>query len=186
MRKPIVGLLVAGLAGLVLVASCTGDTGPTGPAGATGATGATGPTGAGGPTGATGSEVFRATLTGASEVPPSGSTATGSAVITNVGGLISFRVDVGNINNVTAAHIHGPAAVGVNAPVRLNMYVPPAGTAPVSFTTTGTLASGVGTVPSGISTDSLLVLLRNGNAYVNVHTTQFGGGEIRGQVTRVP
>ena len=34
--------------------------------------------------------------------------------------------------------------------------------------------------------DSLLVLLRNGQAYANVHTTAFGGGEIRGQFARVP
>jgi len=32
--------------------------------------------------------------------------------------------------------------------------------------------------------DSLLVLLRNGQAYVNVHTTANPGGEIRGQLVR--
>ena len=32
--------------------------------------------------------------------------------------------------------------------------------------------------------DSLLVLLRTGNAYVNVHTRVNLGGEIRGQVSR--
>jgi hypothetical protein len=39
---------------------------------------------------------------------------------------------------------------------------------------------------SNISFDSVLVLLRNGNAYVNVHTTAVPGGEIRGQIVKVP
>ena len=30
--------------------------------------------------------------------------------------------------------------------------------------------------------DSLVVLMRNGMAYLNVHTTAFPGGEIRGQI----
>jgi hypothetical protein len=189
MRRRVVGLMFAGLVGVAMVASCTGDEGPTGPAGPAGATGPAGPAG---PTGATGAEVFRATLTGASEVPPSGSAGTGTAIVTNVGGILTYRVDVGNINNVTLAHIHGPAPAGTNAGVALNMYVPAQGigaqpgTAPVSFTTTRTLTSGVGTLPTGMSTDSLLVLLRNGQAYANVHTSQFGGGEIRGQFARVP
>ena len=47
-----------------------------------------------------------------------------------------------------------------------------------------TLVSGVAPLPSGISQDSLVVLLRNGNAYANVHTTAFPGGEIRGQFVK--
>src|SRR5215210_2268589 len=94
--------LAAGIAGVAILASCTGDEGPTGPAGATGATGATGAAGPAGPAGAAGSEVFRATLTGANEVPASGSTGTGTAIVTNVGGVLTYRLDVGNINNVTA------------------------------------------------------------------------------------
>jgi hypothetical protein len=104
-------------------------------------------------------------------VPANASTGTGTAVITHVGGLLIFRLDVANIQNVVAAHIHGPAAVGVNAGVRLNLYVPPAGTAPVSFgNNVATLAQGVATSPNGVTMDSLLVLLRNGHPYVNVHT----------------
>jgi hypothetical protein len=48
--------------------------------------------------------------------------------------------------------------------------------------------------PVGMTMDSLLVLLRNGHAYVNVHTRGpvnatthsggHGGGEIRGQVVK--
>ncbi|MEO6444028.1 MAG: CHRD domain-containing protein [Gemmatimonadaceae bacterium] len=176
-------LLAAGVIGGAFLASCTGDVGP---AGAAGAGGATGPIGAPGPTGATGTEVYRATLTGASEVPPVTSAGTGTATLTLSGGLLLYRVDVGNVTNITAAHIHGPALAGVNAGVRVNLYVPPAGTAPISFTTTATLASGIGSIPNGISQDSLIVLLRNGNTYANVHTSAFPGGELRGQFARVP
>ncbi len=187
MRVAIVrALSAAGIVGAAAVASCTGDLGPTGPAGAAGPTGATGATGPAGPTGPAGVEVFRATLSGANEVPASGSAGTGTATVTLVGGQLIYRVDVGNIANVTAGHVHGPAAAGVNAGVRLNLYVPPAGTPPISFTTTATLSQGVAGLPSVISQDSLVVLLRNGNAYANIHTTAFGGGEIRGQFAKVP
>jgi hypothetical protein len=37
---------------------------------------------------------------------------------------------------------------------------------------------------SGIGFGDLLTAIRNGTAYVNVHTTQFPGGEIRGQLSR--
>ncbi len=184
MSKAVVRLLVAaGVAGLVAIASCTGDAGPTGPAGATGATGATGSTGTTGPTEV---EVFKATLVGTGEVPSNASTGTGTAIVTVSGGLISFRVDVGNIQNVILSHIHGPATTSANAPVRVNFYVPPSGTTPLNFTTTTTLASGVAPLPIGISQDSMVTLIRNGNAYVNVHTSQLPAGEIRGQLVKGP
>jgi hypothetical protein len=37
---------------------------------------------------------------------------------------------------------------------------------------------------ANVSGDSLLVLLNNGNAYVNIHTQNRTGGEIRGQIIR--
>jgi hypothetical protein len=117
--------------------------------------------------------------------------------MTYIGGQLLFRLDVDSIANVTLAHIHGPAAVGVNAGVLINLYVPPTGTAPRTFTTVATLAQGVAPRPNAanVTLDSVLVLLRNGNAYVNVHTNDgvdpgntgpgdLGAGEIRGQVTR--
>jgi hypothetical protein len=33
-----------------------------------------------------------------------------------------------------------------------------------------------------MSLDALLAAIRDGNAYVNAHTVQFPGGEIRGQI----
>ena len=141
-------------------------------------------TGATGPNGPTEVEIYTATMTGAGETTPTGSTGTGTAVVTLVGGLLSYRVDVANISSVTRAHIHGPGAAGANGPIRVNFYEPPSGTAGLNFTTSATLVSGVAPLPSGISQDSLVVLLRNGNAYANVHTTAFPGGEIRGQFVK--
>jgi hypothetical protein len=133
-------------------------------------------------------------MNAANEVPTNASTATGTAAIAVVGDLLLYKIDVVGISNVSAAHIHGPALAGVNAGVRVNLCG--AGTAPACATGapfTGVLASGFATEVSGISFDSLVVLLQNGNAYVNVHTNDGvdppntgpgdqASGEIRGQV----
>jgi CHRD domain len=145
--------------------------------------------------GITVTEHFMATLSAASESPPDSSTATGTATFTYVSdlGSIFYRLDVVGIDSAFAAHIHGPAGVDTNAAVIINLFTTP--TTKIGFT--GTLAQGVlGELgaPVGMTMDSLLVLLRNGHAYVNVHTrgtvnttTHSGGhpgGEIRGQVVK--
>jgi hypothetical protein len=145
-------------------------------------------------------ESFTATLNGAGEVPSNASTATGVAEIAVVGPTLLFRVDVTGLSNPSAAHIHGPADTETNGPVRVNLCgatgvpaCPTGGGEPF----TGVLAAGSAVQVSGISYDSLLVLLRNGNAYVNVHTNDgvapsntgpgdLSAGEIRGQVTLAP
>ena len=168
-----------------VVWSCTGDEGPAGPEGPQGPQGPQGPSGPASPAVV---ETFTATLAAANEVanPPVQSTGTATAIITYIGGQLLFRVDVNGTSNVTRAHIHAPAAPGVNAGIRVNFYEPPAGTTPLNFTNTATLANGVAGLPIGISMDSLLVLMRNGNAYVNVHTTAYPSGEMRGQIAKVP
>jgi hypothetical protein len=150
-------------------------------------------------------EEFTATLTGAAERPTANaSTATGTATITRVGPTLLFRVDVTNLVNPSAAHIHAPADTGQTAGVKVNLCgatgVPacPAGS-PAGTAFSGTLATGsaAGIVGTGMSFDSLLVLLRNGNAYVNVHTSDAAlgtnntpgdlpAGELRGQIAVAP
>jgi hypothetical protein len=133
-------------------------------------------------------------MNAASEFPTNASTATGTATLTVAGQLLIYKLDVVGISNVSAAHIHGPAAVGTNAPVRMDLCG--AGTTPpcaAGAPFTGVLVSGIASQPSGISFDSLVVLMGNGNAYVNVHTNDgvaptntgpgdLASGEIRGQV----
>ena len=146
-------------------------------------------------------ENFTATLRGGNEVPPNMSTATGTVEITRVGPTLLFRVDVNGLVNPAAAHIHGPAADTANAPIRVNFCgavgVPACPTAGLGTAFTGTLATGSAAGISGITLDSMLILMRNGNAYVNVHTNDNTGaantgpgdlqaGEIRGQVEVAP
>ncbi len=164
-------LVVATLtaAAIAAVASCTDDVGPT--------------------------EVvqFTASLNKLNE--PSGdtitSTATGTATLSAVGGVLVYRIEVANLTDATAAHVHGPAPAGVNAGVKVNLCGTTTNGDPTSppcapGTVSGVLAAGVAglTPAAGMSFDSLLVLLRNGQAYVNVHTAVHPGGEIRGQVAR--
>ncbi len=135
--------------------------------------------------GITVTERFTATLNGTNEKPNAvTTTATGTAEFTYVADIpaLFYRIDVAGIDSATLAHIHGPADINTPAGVIVNLFTGNP-TKPLAFT--GTLAEGVvGQLgaPVGMTLDSLLVLLRTGNAYVNVHTRVNGGGEIRGQV----
>ena len=93
-----------------------------------------------------------------------------------------YAVEIDDISNVFAAHIHTGAA-NVHGPVRVTFFNT-AQTSALSVTDKHILAQGTFTAAnvSGISFADLLAAIRGGNAYVNVHTTQFPGGEIRGQL----
>jgi len=138
-------------------------------------------------TGITVTQRFTATLSGANVRPtPVTTTATGSAQFTWVSDIrtLFYEVDVVGIDSVTLAHIHGPADTGTSAGVVLNLYTTGKSKG-LAFT--GVLASGVGGqlgAPAGMTMDSLLVLMQNGHAYVNVHTVAHPAGEIRGQVVK--
>jgi hypothetical protein len=131
-------------------------------------------------------EQFAATLSGANSRPtPITTAASGTATFTYVADLktLFYRIDVASIDSVFLAHIHAPADTGQTAGVILNLWLGPV--KGPGFT--GTLAQGVGGdqgAPVGMTLDSLLVLMRNGNAYVNVHTRAHPAGEIRGQVVK--
>ncbi len=136
---------------------------------------------------------FTATLSGANEVPPVATPATGTAILSVSGQQITYTVNVTNLQNALVAHIH-IAPTGENGPVRLNLCgtgdPQPACTSGTGVLATGTNGTTVGTPP--ITFDSLLSAMRTGGAYVNVHTNVTGctpgnpgcnpGGEIRGQV----
>jgi hypothetical protein len=141
--------------------------------------------------------VFRATLSGGAENPARSTSASGTAEFRlSENNTLSYTVDVTNLSNITAGHIHGPATTVENAGVIIGLFSTPPSTSPF----TGRLAEGTITSTStlaGMDFDSLLVLLDNGRAYVNLHTNDgvdppntgagdFPGGEIRGQITRGP
>jgi hypothetical protein len=133
-------------------------------------------------------ETFTATLTGGAERPnPVTTTATGAATFTVREGDVDFEITGSSLVGVRLAHIHGPATTEVAAGILVTLLTPVA--APGFNVANGTVSEGTFpstafTLATGITMDSVLVLMRNGNAYVNVHTVLNGGGEIRGQIQR--
>lgn len=131
-------------------------------------------------------ETFRATLTGTAERPnPVTSNGTGTAVLTLYGtDSVHYDVDMGQLDSVTASHIHAgdPSVAGGI------MFGWPNVSPITSFPSVVQFQLGMirrTSTFSGIYTfDSLVTRLRAGTAYVNVHTRRFPGGEIRGNLSK--
>ena len=128
-------------------------------------------------------------MTGAEETPARPSKAQGQLILTpqEDGTALAYKLVVANIENAMQAHIH-LAAPGVAGPVIAWLYpsAPPAVLIPGRFN--GVLAEGVITNANvvgplaGQGLAALVAAIKEGNAYANVHTSQFPPGEIRGQV----
>jgi len=117
-------------------------------------------------------QTFRATINEAQEVPPTASAALGQGCFTYnaTSMMLTFEVSYSGLGSAeTGAHIHGPALAGSNAGVQFAL---PLGTPKVGA---------VGPLSAGQEAD-----LFNGLYYVNIHTSGFPGGEIRGQITSHP
>ena len=134
---------------------------------------------------------FTAKLSGSNEVPPVTTAGSGIVIfhVLPVGHqeVLNYQLDLKNIRGVTGAHIHigkqgenGPVVAGLFNP---SMNGPPTG-AINGLLTAGTLTSSELTGPlAGKTIDSLLIIIRGGGAYVNVHTSQNQNGEVRGQIS---
>jgi hypothetical protein len=132
---------------------------------------------------------FRAHLSGDQEVPPVETRATGQAIfqLSKDGTELSYKLIVANIEDLRMAHIH-LAPAGVNGPVVAWLYpsAPPAQLIPGRFN--GVLAEGIITEANlvgplaGLPFSSLIDAMKAGDTYVNVHTSTYPGGEIRGQI----
>jgi uncharacterized repeat protein (TIGR01451 family) len=115
--------------------------------------------------------LFTAALNGAEETPATNSIATGTATLLLSPDETSARVSLnfsGLSSQQSAAHIHGPAAVGVPGPILFPLP-------------NGQVNDFEIALSPGQSTD-----LKNGLWYVNVHSTNFVNGEIRGQFQSTP
>ena len=134
---------------------------------------------------------YTAHLSGRNEVPTAVNTnATGEAIfhISKDGKSISYKLITSNIDNLLMAHIH-IGTPSVNGPITVWLY-PESGPPPhlISGRFDGVLATGTITAKDlmgplqGDVLDSLITRIKNGDAYVQVHTVQHKTGEIRGQI----
>ena len=116
-------------------------------------------------------KTLSATLTGAAEVGSGDPDGSGSALVglSPGGNEICYSITVSGLGTPTAAHIHKGAA-GTNGPVVVP-FNPPVD----------------GSVTGCVSVDPALlkdIQQHPENYYVNVHTDEFPGGAIRGQLSR--
>ena len=114
-----------------------------------------------------------ATLTGAAEVPgPGDPDGTGQAEVSIVDATDNLCFELTGIQNVagiTAAHIHRGASTEAGPPV-VTLDTPTDGHSKGCVRVDGTLADEIENNPERF--------------YVNVHSTEFPNGAIRGQLTR--
>ena len=132
-----------------------------------------------------------ATLGGGDETPAPG-------LLTGAVGAATIWVDAANedilvtlslfnfATGTTAGHIHvGPR--GIAGPVVINFPIPAGRTGDLPLTFRVGAAAFVARPEIGINTmaDAIQAIV-GGGAYVNIHTSQYPAGEIRGQLTLVP
>ena len=148
-------------------------------------------------------EIFTAALSGPAESPPNGSPGTGFATVTLDLDLFTMRVQInftGLEGYTTAAHIHAPTAQPFTGLADVATQVPSfegfpfgvfSGTYDHTFDLTlassynpAFISANGGTI-SGAS-NALIFALEDGKAYLNIHTYNFPGGEIRGFLVPEP
>ena len=120
---------------------------------------------------------FKATLVGKDEVPSNNTTGTSTVTVTYdpASKKITWEGTYGGLTGpVTAAHIHGPADPGKNAPpvIWLTKKGDPNPNFPSPFKGSAEL------------TDDQAKDLLAGKYYANIHTKANPAGEIRGQLTK--
>lgn len=114
---------------------------------------------------------FAATLTGADEVPPNTSAGQGqlTAELETTEKVLVYRATYKDLSGpAMAAHFHGPAAPGSDAPPVVMVH-------DVASPISGT----------AMLNDAQISDLLAGKWYFNVHTQAHPSGEIRGQVQRL-
>jgi hypothetical protein len=147
---------------------------------------------------------FTATLAGANEGPPVASPGTGLATVILDAAAQTLQINVtfsGLTSNTVAAHIHCCAPLGTNVGVATTVPAFPGFPIQPLGVTSGTYSSqvfdltqpliynpGFVTLQGGLAQAeaALIAGIQTGQSYLNIHTVNFGGGEIRGQLAPVP
>jgi len=128
---------------------------------------------------------FKAKLSGKEETPMAVKTkASGEAdfKLSKDGKELTYILKVKNIENATAAHIHAGKKGEEGAPV-VGLFKGPKEGKFSGILAKGTITDAdlVGPL-AGKTVEDLDKMIKDGDAYVNVHTTTVPGGEIRGQL----
>jgi len=113
---------------------------------------------------------YKADLSSASEVPPNDTGAKGTieATYDSATGMLSWSGSYSGLSGpAIAAHFHGPAAAGVNAPVL------------VPVDAKASPFEGSAKITADVAKD-----FADGKVYFNIHTAKNKGGETRGQLTK--
>jgi hypothetical protein len=138
-------------------------------------------------------EVYAATLSGSSELPSNASPGSGSVAVFYFGpALMDVHASFSGLTSgVTATIIHCcSTTVGTNTGVAMSMANFPLGVTAGTYDQTYDMTSSssystsffnmYGTADGARS--ALLTGMSNGTAYFNIHTSNFPGGEIRGNL----
>lgn len=148
--------------------------------------------------------VYTVLLSGPNESPANASPGTGNGTVTINDVLFTMAVNftfAGLTGTTTAAHIHAATAVAFTGTAGVATTTPSFAGFPLGVTS-GAYNSGAldmtnassynpayvtanGGTPATAFT-ALKTAAANGQAYLNIHTSTFGGGEIRGFLTPVP
>jgi len=148
-------------------------------------------------------QIYWVSLSGPAEAPPNNSPGTGKALITIDAVANTMRVQTtfsGLVAGVTASHIHAPTAVAGTGTAGVATSLPtfpgfPSGVTAGTYDQTFNMLLASSYNPSyvtnnGGTTASAFAALRAaisaGKAYLNIHSTTFPGGEIRGFLNLCP
>jgi ABC-type amino acid transport substrate-binding protein len=147
---------------------------------------------------------YTTVLSGAAEAPPNASLGTGMGMVVMDSDALTMRVVSsfsGLTGNVTVAHIHCCTAVGNTGTAGVATVTPtftgfPAGVTNGSYDVTFDMTAATGSWNNAFRTNNggtsalafaaLVAGMNSGKAYLNIHSTVFTGGEIRGFLNAVP
>lgn len=148
-------------------------------------------------------QIYWVSLSGPAEAPPNNSPGTGKALVTIDAVANTMRVQTtfsGLLAGVTAAHIHAPTAVPGTGTAGVATTLPtfpgfPSGVTAGTYDQTFDMLLASSYNPAYITNNggttataftALRAAISAGRAYLNIHSTMFPGGEIRGFLNLCP
>ena len=143
-----------------------------------------------------GAQSWTAILNGANESPANASPGTGSATFTLVGNVLTINGTFTGLTGTTAAaHMHCCTAAALTGTAGVATTTPsfagfPLGVTNGTFLLTLDLTQASSYNPAFVTANgsidasraALIAGMNSGRTYLNIHTSTFGGGEIRGFV----